>query len=133
MKLLQVIPTLPVRDQQRSTAFYCDHLGFHVAFQKDGFAKLQRDAVEIHLWIANDESWRNRHGTEPVISGAESFIAGTSSCRISMEGVDKLYKIIQPLGIVHPNGTIAEMPWGTREFGVTDPDNNLITFFERIR
>ena len=133
MNLLHAIPTLPVRDQQRSAAFYCDQLGFRVAFQNDGFVKLQRDAVEIHLWVANDESWRNRHGTEPVISGAESFIAGTHSCRIGMEGVDELYQDVQPHGIVHPNGQIADMPWGTREFGVTDPDNNLITFFERLR
>ena len=50
-----------------------------------------------------------------------------------MEGVDELYRVVPPLGIVLPNGAIADMPWGTREFGVTDPDNNLITFFERMR
>ncbi|MGH9847096.1 MAG: bleomycin resistance protein [Blastocatellia bacterium] len=133
MNLLHAIPALPVRDQERSTAFYRDQLGFNVAFQNKGFVKLQRDAVEIHLWVANDESWRNRQATEPVVSGAESFIAGTHSCRIGMEGVDELYRVVQPLGIVHPNGAIEDMPWGTREFGITDPDNNLVTFFERLQ
>ncbi len=132
MKLLHAIPALPVRDQERSTAFYRDRLGFTVAFQDEGFTKLQRDAVEVHLWVANDESWRTRDGTCPVVSGAESFISGTHSCRIGMEDVDGLYRALQPLGIVHPNGQIEDMPWGTREFGITDPDNNLITFFERL-
>ncbi|RUQ32876.1 hypothetical protein ELQ35_01730 [Peribacillus cavernae] len=42
----------------------------------------------------------NKLNSEPVISGAESFIAGTSSCRIEVEGVDELYRRIQPLGIL---------------------------------
>ncbi|MCI0537996.1 MAG: VOC family protein [Verrucomicrobiales bacterium] len=129
--MLHAIPGLPVSDMERSAAFYRDKLGFTVAFQKPGFTKLRRDAVEIHLWVANDESWRTRGGSEPVVSGAESFIAGTSGCRIGVAGVDELYRVIQPLGILHPRGQIEDMPWGTREFGVLDPDHNLITFFER--
>ncbi len=133
MKLLQAIPALPASDQERSTAFYRDQLGFTVAFRDEGFTKLQRDAVEIHLWVASDESWRTRNGTCPVVSGAESFIAGTHSCRIGVEGVDDLYRAVQPMGILHPKGQIEDMPWGTREFGVVDPDGNLVTFFERLR
>jgi catechol 2,3-dioxygenase-like lactoylglutathione lyase family enzyme len=132
MKLLQAIPALPVHNQERSTTFYRDQLGFTVAYQQQGFVKLQRDVVEIHLWVANDEAWRTRTGECPVVSGAESFIAGTHSCRIGIEGVDELYSIVEPQGIVHPNGRIENMPWGTREFGVLDPDGNLITFFERL-
>ncbi len=132
MKLLQAIPALAASDQERSTAFYRDLLGFTVAYREEGFTKLTRDAVEIHLWIANDEEWRNRDGECPVVSGAESFIAGTHSCRIGLDGVDELYRIVEPLGIVHPNGQIESMPWGTREFGIVDPDGNLVTFFERL-
>ena len=69
MKLLQAIPALPVRDQERSTAFYRDQLGFSVAFQDEGFTKLQRDAVEVHLWVANDEGWRTRDGDVPWCRG----------------------------------------------------------------
>jgi hypothetical protein len=68
-----------------------------------------------------------------VVSGAESFIAGTHSCRIGMEGVAEFYKLVQPLGIVHGNAQLEETHFGTREFGVLDPDGNLITFFERLR
>ena len=59
------------------------------------------------------------------------ILAGTASCRIGVEGVDELHGVLQPLGILHPNAQLADQPWGTRDFGVLDPDNNLITFFER--
>ena len=131
--MLRAVPALPVSDMERSAAFYRDKLGFTIAYRDGGFAKLQRDEVEVHLWAATDESWRGRAVSEPIISGAESFIAGTASCRLGVEGVDELHRVIQPLGILHPNGQIEDMPWGTREFGITDPDNNLITFFERPR
>lgn len=50
-----------------------------------------------------------------------------------MEGADELYRAIQPFGIIHPNGHIEDMPWGTRDFGVLDQDGNLVTFCERLR
>ena len=68
---------------------------------------------------------------QAVRSGAESFIAGTASCRVQVIGVDELHGELQPLNITHPNAQLADKPWGTREFGILDPDNNLITFFER--
>jgi catechol 2,3-dioxygenase-like lactoylglutathione lyase family enzyme len=133
MRVLKAIPALPASDQERSTAFYRDQLGFAVAFRQNGFTKLVRDEMELHLWVANDDSWRSRPGNDkcPVISGAESFIAGTHSCRIGMEGVEELYDTLKPLGIVHPNAHLDKTAWGTWEFGVVDPDGNLITFFER--
>lgn len=131
MKLIQAIPALPVRDVARSAAFYREQLGFTVAHQEGGFAILLRDAVEIHLWEADDDTWRTRAGASPVVSGAESFIAGTASCRAQVVGVEALHAEIQPRGVLHPNAPLADQPWGTREFGVLDPDHNLITFFER--
>jgi catechol 2,3-dioxygenase-like lactoylglutathione lyase family enzyme len=132
MKLLHAIPALPASDQERSTAFYRDQLGFTVAFRQDGFTKLRRDSVELHLWVANDEQWRSRDASCPVVSGAESFIAGTHSCRICVEGVDELYRAIEPLRILHSNAHLADTHFGTREFGILDPDGNLVTFFERL-
>jgi len=131
MKLLLAIPGVPVSDLSVSIAFYRVKLGFALVVQKKGFAKLQRDAVEIHLWTACDESWRNRAGSSPVVSGAESFIAGTGGCRIAVDGVDELYRTLLPLGILHGDGALEDTLWGTREFAIVDPDNNLVTFFER--
>lgn len=131
MQLLHVIPALPVSNVAQRLPFYCSTLGFTLVHQDRGFAIVQRDAIEIHLWEADDESWRNRREAKPVLSGAESFLAGTASCRIAVTGVDELHHELEPHGIIHPNAPITNQPWGTREFGVLDPDNNLITFFER--
>jgi len=128
--MLHAIPALPVNDMGRGVEFYRDKLGFTLRHGEDGFAIFQRDAVELHLWAATDESWRTRSVASPVVSGAESFIAGTASCRVGVEGVEELHRALHPLGILHPKGQICDTPWGTREFGVLDPDNNLITFFE---
>ena len=132
MQMLAAIPALPVRDIEKSIPFYRDIVGLIMRHHDEGFAIFHRDTVEIHLWQANDESWRTRSSAEPVCSGAESFISGTASCRIAVTGVDELYIRLQQDSVVHPNGHIRNTEWGTREFGVTDPDNNLITFFERL-
>ena len=130
-RMLHAIPALPVKNMERGVEFYRDKLGFTFGHLEGGFAIFRREAVEIHLWAATDERWRTRGGSSPVVSGAESFIAGTASCRVEVEDVDGLYRRLYPLGIVHPNGRLADQPWGTRDFGVLDPDGNLITFFER--
>jgi catechol 2,3-dioxygenase-like lactoylglutathione lyase family enzyme len=129
--MLQAIPALPVTDITQSVAFYRHQLGFTLVHQEGDFAILRRDVVDIHLWAATDEGWQTRGASSPVVSGAESFIAGTASCRVGLEGIDDLHSNVESLGILHPNGQLEDTPWGTREFGVLDPDNNLITFFER--
>lgn len=131
--MVQAIPALPVSDLERSIVFYRDKIGFTLRHHEGGFAMFEREAVEIHLWSADDDAWRTRDGSSPVVSGAESFIAGTSSCRIGVEGVDELYRRVEAYDILHSNADLADKPWGTREFGVVDPDGNLITFFERSK
>lgn len=86
----------------------------------------------VHLWEASDESWRSRDSLgQPVRSGAESFIAGTASCRIEIEGVDELYEELARSDVLHtvskdgPDDT----DYGTREFAALDRDGNLISFF----
>ena len=79
MRMLHAIPALPVSDIERSTVFYRDTLGFTLVHQEAGFAIVERDGVQIHLWAATEESWRTRsRDAAPVVSGAESFIAGTA-------------------------------------------------------
>jgi catechol 2,3-dioxygenase-like lactoylglutathione lyase family enzyme len=130
MKMLRTIPALPVRDMERSVEFYRAKLGFTLIHREEGFAIFRRDAAAIHLWAASDEAWRTRDGTAPVVSGAESFIAGTASCRVEVEGVDDLYRELRPLGILEADAQPCDQWWGSREFHVKDPDNNLVTFFE---
>ena len=132
VKLGATIPALPCADVERSVVFYRDRLGFGLVHQEDGFASLHRDAATVHLWGASDEGWRiGLDPMRPVRSGAESFIAGTASCSVQVEGVDELYAHCSEHGIVHPNGHIGDQPWGVREFGIIDPDGNLVTFWQK--
>ena len=131
MRMVRTIPALPVKDIRLSAEFYRDKLGFTLVHQEAEFAIVRRDAAEIHLWAAFDETWRTRGGgSSPVVSGAESFIAGTASCRVEVEGVDELYRELHPRDILEANAQPRDQWWGAREFHVKDPDNNLVTFFE---
>ena len=133
MKMKTAIPALPVAKMTDAVRFYHETLGFTVAHQEDGFAVLACDQIQIHLWAATDESWRTRKGGKPIESGAESFLAGTHSCRIEVEDIDALHRLLEPEKVMHPNASLANKPWGTREFGVCDPYGNLITFFQRMK
>jgi hypothetical protein len=79
--------------------------------------------------------WRDRQGETPfnaIESGAESFLAGTASCRIEVEGLDELYREYREQGILHPTASdITTEWWGERDFHTLDLDGNLLTFFER--
>ena len=107
---------MPVGDIKKSIGFYCDKLGFTLVHHEDGFAVLMCNEVRIHLWEASDEGWRSRSNDSPVCTGAESFIAGTASCRIEVEGIDELYQHIKPLGILHPNTSLKDQWWDERDF-----------------
>ena len=135
IRLNQTIPAMPVRDASAAVAFYKDRLGFEVLHHDGGFAVICRDEAILHLWEASDESWRERGWSErPVSSGAESFIAGTASCRIRVEGVDELYDELRHNDVLHPvseNG-VDDTDFGTREFATLDLDGNLIVFFRWV-
>lgn len=123
------VPVLPVSDTRRLAAFYADKVGFAIAHADDDYAVLERDGIELHLWAATDESWKQRPAGKPADSGAESFLAGTASCRVLVDDIDRLYETLKSAGIVHPNGHLAAKDYGLTEFAILDADNNLVTFF----
>ena len=118
-----------------AVAYYRERFGFDVPHQESGFALLVRDDAEVHLWEANDEEWRGRAdlADRPVCSGAESFIAGTASCRIETADVDALFAELQEAGVLHKVSLdgVTATDFGTREFATLDVDGNLLTFFRR--
>lgn len=132
----QTIPALPVTDMTVAVAFYRDRFGFEVIHREGGFAVIVRDEARIHLWESNDETWRERRtiGEQPVCSGAESFIAGTASCRIRVEGVDQFFEELRLAGVLHhvSRDGVSRTDFGTREFATGDADGNLIEFFEEV-
>ena len=135
VSLSQTIPAMPVRDAAAAVAFYRDRYGFQVLHHDGGFAVLARDDAIVHLWEASDESWRERDSFEkPVSSGAESFLAGTASFRVEVQGVDDLFEELSAQDVLHPVSRkgVDDTDWGTREFATVDLDGNLVTFFQRV-
>ena len=131
MPLGRTIPALPVRDVAAAVSFYAERLGFRVLYHDGAFAVLRRDDAVLHLWESGDESWQSRAGAgSPVQTGAESFLAGTASCRIEVIDVDALYDEMRAAGVLHPvsRGGVDDTDFGTREFSVLDLDGNLIGF-----
>ncbi len=136
MKIIKAIPALPVHDIDTATEFYTSKFGFSCKYKDKGFSKLQRDEVEIHLWASCDKSWKWRSlllFLKPIWSGAETFIAGTHSCRIESIGINELYSELSKNGVLYsPKTVIENTDWGTREFPTLDLHRNLLTFYERL-
>jgi predicted lactoylglutathione lyase len=136
MRMKKTVPALPVQDIKQSMEFYTTKLGFTVRHYDDGFAIVVRDEVEIHLWKSGDESWKNKGADltkEPICSGAESFLAGTASCRIEVQDIDELFEEYIKQGVIYNSDTVIEkQPWGNREFPALDHHRNLLTFYEEI-
>jgi catechol 2,3-dioxygenase-like lactoylglutathione lyase family enzyme/broad-specificity NMP kinase len=108
-------PVLASLDIERTVAFYRDRLGFSKVRAEPGvWGIVARDSVQLHFWAC-----------------AERHIAENTSCRIHVRGIDPLFAACDREGIVHPNARLEAKPWGSREFGVLDPDGNLVTFAER--
>jgi uncharacterized glyoxalase superfamily protein PhnB len=121
LRLRSAVPSLPVSDERRAVAFFQEAFGLReLADGGVGLGILVRDEVELHLWVAD--------GSAP---GAEAYLAGSASCRIEVTEAGPLYDHCREMGVVHPNAPLRATPWGTHEFGVTDPDGNLITIFAR--
>lgn len=133
----RTIPALPVRDLSAAVADYRDRFGFTAIHVDEGFAVLERDDARVHLWEASDASWAARDDLRerPVRSGAESFLAGTASCRIETEDVDALYAELAAAGVLHSVSRegVTETDFGTREFATVDTDGNLVEFFRWVR
>ena len=132
--LTRTIPALPARDVRTAVSHYRERFGFEAPHVTDDFAVVGRDNAVIHLWGATDEAWRSRDDltAKPIDSGAESFLAGTASCRIEVEDVDALFEELEAAGVLHPvsRGGVDTTDFGTREFATLDLDGNLVTFFE---
>lgn len=133
----RTIPALPVRHVLTAVAYFRDRLGFEPVHVDDGFAVVQRDDARIHLWCADDTGWSVRQDLpqRPIASGAESFLAGTASCRIETEDVDDLYAELAATNVLHPvsRDSVTNTSFGTREFATVDADGNLIEFFRWLQ
>jgi uncharacterized glyoxalase superfamily protein PhnB len=116
--LKTAIPVIHVGDSRRAEAFYCERLGFQLlhswrpdqARSDPCYMTVARDAARLHLTSFKDGvvgTW-------------------TSTVYVYVDDVDALYAELQAKGV--SMRAPIDQDWGTREFGVRDPDRNLITF-----
>ncbi|CAM3288386.1 Bleomycin resistance protein [Flavobacterium longum] len=135
-KLLKTIPAFPVTRIDEAVDFYKAKLNFDCRHKEATFAILVRDEIELHLWASCNHSWKWKSiflFLKPISSGAESFLAGTHSCRIEIKGVDELFDELKATGVLHSEkSAIEDTYWGTREFHTVDLHGNLITFYENL-
>ena len=134
--LLSAIPALPVTDLAKAVRQYAERFGFEVVHQDEGFAVLARDGVRLMVRRADDRGWQrvgSPPGSSPVRTGAESFLAGTASCRIQVSALSELIAELIGRGALQPTKPGPETTrFGTRELHCRDSDGNLLTFFEQL-
>lgn len=136
IELIKATPAFPVREIDKAVQFYKDKFGFNCRYKEDTFAILVRGNIELHLWASCNYSWKWKSiflFLKPISSGAESFLAGTHSCRIEVKGVEELYKELKEKEVLHNEKTEIESTYyGTREFAALDLYGNLLSFYENV-
>ena len=113
--MVKAVPRFPVYDLRDALEFYEKRLGFRKLFELEGYAGVGRSDFELHLFKMDQPE-----------------LPKWTSCRVNVRGVDALYAEYARARVIHPNGGLANQPWGFREFTVLDLCGNAIVFGEWI-
>ena len=117
--LKSVMPALKVGEMESAVRFYTERLGFSIAWRVPGDGggencMLQAGQVAVLL------STSTHLGASPQFTGTIYF---------DVDDVDGLWDAIRlTADVVWP---ISDMEYGTREFGVRDPDGYVLAFAEQ--
>ena len=126
-----LVPEIDVRDLAISLSFWCDIVGFRIAYARpeDGFAYLERDGAQVMLCLANG-NWLTAPLDLPLGRGVNFQIM-----------VDRLDPILERLANASwPLFRAAHEAWyrigatqtGLRQVLVQDPDGYLLRFAESL-
>ena len=120
--LHQIHPVLPVQNVLAALFFYTQKLGFEIAFADDPkdpkYAGVRRDHVEIHLQWHDAKEWETAID-RPML-------------RIVTQYVNTLYEELKDKDVFHPETSVKDTDWKTREFGFYDLYKNGLTFYQNI-
>ena len=121
-RLRSVHPVIPVRDMIAMLAFYEDKLGFRKAFDDAAapgdtinYAGVHRGGQCLHFQTVTP-------GDDPTMP----------QIRIRVENIEPLYEEYKAKGVIHPGGNLELKPWGSKDFGLYDPENTALVFFEDV-
>jgi catechol 2,3-dioxygenase-like lactoylglutathione lyase family enzyme len=118
--LTDIHPKLPMRNKALTKDYYLNKLGFQVFGDDDfdGYLMIHKEQVQIHFFEFKGLDAKENYG----------------QVYIRTNDIDTLYQTLLDSHIaIHPNGHLETKPWGQREFALLDPDNNLLTFGQRIK
>lgn len=116
--LTAIHPKLPMRNKERTKAFYIGQLGFQQSGNDfEGYLMIKKDHVEIHFFEFK------------TLDPAENY----GQVYIRTNAIDQLYQSLLDRAVaIHPAGHLQVKPWGQKEFALLDPDNNLLTFGQAV-
>lgn len=118
-ELTRTRSVLAVQDLAASVDYYTRVLGMAIDFTVPGWAFLSRGSLRVMLGECTD-------ATPAQETGDHSYFV-----YVTVEGIDEFY------GELVGNGatliqTLADKPWGMREFGVRTPDGHRIMFGQEL-
>ncbi len=117
--LTEINPKLPMRNKAITRDFYVNQLGFQEFGSADfqGYLMVQKDNIQIHFFEFTAIDPKENYG----------------QVYIRTDNIEQLYQtFLDTKTSIHPAGHLALKPWGQKEFSILDPDNNLLTFGQRI-
>lgn len=117
--LKSVMPTLRVAEMDRAVPFYTQQLGFSIAWRSPGDGGGENCLLESGQ-VAVLLSTGSHLGEPPKLTGTIYF---------DTDGVDELWEALR--GRVEVVWPLSDMEYGTREFGIRDPDGYVLAFAEQ--
>ena len=121
--LKAVQPVLGARDVAATVHWYVERLGFTCRFDDGGapirYAGISRDGVELHL------QWQDDRYFPPPGDDAPSY-------RFLVDDPDTLHAECTGQRGLRPTAALRDTPWGTREFGVYDPNGHGLHFYKPL-
>jgi uncharacterized glyoxalase superfamily protein PhnB len=118
-KVVHTRHVLAVKDLKIEAAYYIDKLGFERDFTAPGWEFLSFGDFKVMLGECADEMTADETGNHSWYAHA------------LIENVDEVYEELIDRG-AKILSTIANKPWGIREFSVVTPDGHRIAFGQLI-
>ena len=119
-KVVHTRHVLAVRDLKIEAEYYVDNLGFDRDFTAPGWEVLSFGDFKVMLGECADEMTAEATGNHSWFAHA------------LVENVDEVYQEFIDRG-AKILSSIADKPWGIREFSVKTPDGHRIAFGQLIR
>jgi catechol 2,3-dioxygenase-like lactoylglutathione lyase family enzyme len=126
-----LVPELDVFDLARSRAFWCDILGFAVAYQRPehGFLYLEREGAQVMLEQRNG-NWETGELQRPLGRGI-NFQISVTSVEPLLDALERAnWPLFKPCHIAWYR--VAGEERGNRQFLVQDPDGYLLRFAQDL-